>query len=179
MGMRDIAIFLVVAIGIPFILRNPAVGIGYWVWLSLMNPHRAAWGFAYSFHFAFVVAVATVIGLFLTKEPRQLKGGAAAWVLLAFVMWMCFTTLFALEPARAITMLERVVKIHVRHFPGAVHALQARTCEVADVNHRCFDRLLRRQGRRIHPQGVAAQISYGGRPRVSSPITTHLHSPSS
>ena len=109
--MRDIAIFLVVAVGIPFILRNPAVGIGYWVWLSLMNPHRAAWGFAYSFHFAFVVAVATVIGLFLNKEPRQFKGGAAAWVLLAFVVWMCITTLFALEPKEANTMLERVVKI--------------------------------------------------------------------
>ena len=111
MAIRDIVIFLVVAIGIPFILRNPAVGIGYWVWLSLMNPHRAGWGFAYSFPFAFVVFVATVVGLFLTKEPRQLKGGAAAWVLLAFVMWMCFTTLFALEPDRAIKMLERVVKI--------------------------------------------------------------------
>ena len=111
MALRDIAIFLIVAIGIPFILRNPAVGIGYWVWISLMNPHRGAWGFAYSFHFAFVIAVATMIGLFLNKEPRRLKGGAAAWVLLAFVMWMCFTTLFALEPAGAIRMLERVVKI--------------------------------------------------------------------
>ena len=111
MALRDIAVFLVVTIGIPFILRNPAVGIGYWVWLSLMNPHRATWGFAYSFPFAFVVLVATVVGLFLTKEPRGLKGGAAAWILLAFVMWMCFTTLFALEPDRAIKMLERVVKI--------------------------------------------------------------------
>jgi putative inorganic carbon (hco3(-)) transporter len=109
--MRDIALFLIVAVGIPFILRNPAVGIGYWVWFSLMNPHRAAWGFAYSFQFAFVIAVVTVIGLFLNKEPRRLKGGAAAWVLLAFVMWMCFTTLFALEPDRAHGMLERVVKI--------------------------------------------------------------------
>ncbi len=109
--MRDIALFLIVAGGIPFILRNPAVGIGYWVWLSLMNPHRAAWGFAYSFPFAFVVAVATVVGLFLTMQPRQFKGGAAAWVLLAFVGWMCFTTLFAFEPDRAIEMLERVVKV--------------------------------------------------------------------
>ena len=109
--MRDIVIFLLVAGGIPFILRNPAVGIGYWVWIGLMNPHRSAWGFAYSFPFAFVVAVATIIGLFLTKEPRQLKGGAVAWVLLLFVVWMCFTTIFALEPESAIEMLERVVKI--------------------------------------------------------------------
>ncbi len=109
--MRDIAMFLIVAGGIPFILRNPAVGIFFWVWLSLMNPHRAAWGFAYTFPFAFVVAVTTVIALFLTREPRQLKGGAATWVLLAFVGWMCLTTLFALEPERAVEMLERVVKI--------------------------------------------------------------------
>ncbi len=109
--MRDIAIFLIVAAGIPFILRNPVVGIGFWVWLSLMNPHRAAWGFAYSFPFALVVAVATIIGLFITHESRQLKGGAAAWVLLAFMAWMGITTLFALEPERAAEMLERVIKI--------------------------------------------------------------------
>jgi len=111
MALRDIVIFLVVAVGIPFILRNPAVGIGYWVWLSLMNPHRATWGIAYSFPFAFVVLLATLVGLVLTREPRGLKGGAVAWVLLAFVLWMCFTTLFALEPDRAIKMLERVLKI--------------------------------------------------------------------
>ena len=79
--MRDIVLFLLVVGGIPFILRYPAVGIGYWVWLSLMNPHRGTWGFAYSLPFAFMVAVATMIGLFMTREPRQLKGGAAAWVM--------------------------------------------------------------------------------------------------
>lgn len=109
--MRDILIFLIVIGGIPFILRTPAVGIGYWVLLSLMNPHRAAWGFAYSFPFAFVVAVATIIGLILTREPRQFKGGAATWVMLAFMAWMCVTTIFALEPVRATEMLERVIKI--------------------------------------------------------------------
>ena len=109
--MRDILIFLIVIGGIPFILRNPAVGIGYWVWLSLMNPHRATWGFAYSFQFAFVVAVATMIGLFMTREPRQLKGGAAAWVMVTFMAWMCFTTIFALEPEPAVEMMTRVTKI--------------------------------------------------------------------
>ena len=109
--MRDIVIFLIVVGGIPFILRNPAVGIGYWVWISLMSPHRAAYGFAYSFPFAFTVAVATIIGLFLSKEPRQLKGGGAVWVMIAFMAWMCVTTAFALEPDRALEMLERVIKI--------------------------------------------------------------------
>ena len=109
--MRDILIFLIVIGGIPFILRNPAVGIGFWVWISLMNPHRAAWGFAYSFPFAFVVVVATILGLIFTREPRQLKGGAATWVLLALMGWMCVTTIFALEPDRAIEMLVRVSKI--------------------------------------------------------------------
>ncbi len=109
--MRDIVIFLIVAGGIPFILRNPAVGIGYWVWISLMNPHRAAFGFAYSFPFAYAVAVATIIGLFVSKEPRQLKGGGAVWVMIAFMAWMCVTTAFALEPTRALEMLERVIKI--------------------------------------------------------------------
>jgi len=108
--MRDILIFLLVVGGIPFILRSPAVGIGYWVWIGLMNPHRSAWGFAYSLPFAFIVVVATIIGLFLTKQPRQLKGGAATWVLLLFVVWMCFTTIFAFEPESATAMLERVVK---------------------------------------------------------------------
>jgi len=109
--MRDIVIFLIVVGGIPFILRNPAVGIGYWVWISLMSPHRAAYGFAYSFPFAFTVAVATIIGLFLSKEPRQLKGGGVVWVMIAFMAWMCVTTAFALEPDRALEMLERVIKI--------------------------------------------------------------------
>lgn len=118
--MRDIAIFLLIVGGIPFILRTPAVGIGYWVWIGLMNPHRSAWGFAYSFPFAYVIAVATIIGLVLTKEPRQLKGGAATWVLLVFVAWMCFTTLFALEPDLAIPMLDRVVKILFVTFLGLI-----------------------------------------------------------
>ncbi len=116
--MRDLILTLVVFGAIPFILRSPAIGILTWMWLGLMNPQRLTWGFAYTLQFSMIVAVATLIGVFLTKEPRQWKGGAAAWVLLAFVGWMVVTTPMALVPERAWPMLERVLKIQFATFLG-------------------------------------------------------------
>lgn len=111
MGLRDLFVFLVVLIGIPFIVRRPAIGVMYWVWISLMNPHRQSFGLAYSFPFAMLIAALTLVGIVFTKEPRQLKGGAPAVLLLLMVGWMCVTTVFALVPADANRMLERELKI--------------------------------------------------------------------
>lgn len=116
MGLRDLFLFAVFLVGVPFMLRQPAVGVMYWVWFSVMNPHRQAYGPAYSFPFAMAVAVLTFIGLIFTREPRRFKGGAAAVVLLAFCAWTAVTTSFALEPLRAEPMLERVLKIQLFTF---------------------------------------------------------------
>lgn len=116
--MRDVLLTLVVVAGLPFIVQRPAIGILYWIWLGLMNPQRLAWGFAYSLQFSQIVAIATVIGVLFTREPRQMKGGAAAWVLFAFIAWTVFTTMFALVPDRAMEMLERVLKIQFVTFLG-------------------------------------------------------------
>jgi probable O-glycosylation ligase (exosortase A-associated) len=114
--MRDVILTLIIFGAVPFILRKPAIGIFFWIWLGLMNPQRLVWGFAYTLPFSMIVAGATVAGLFLTREPRQWKGGAAAWVLLAFVAWMVVTTPFAMVPDRAVLMLERVLKIQFATF---------------------------------------------------------------
>lgn len=114
--MRDVLLTAVVIGAIPFILRSPAIGIMSWMWLGLMNPQRLVWGFAYTLPFSMIVAAATMVGVFVTKEPRQWKGGAAAWVLLALVVWMVVTTPFALVPDRAVPMLERVLKIQFATF---------------------------------------------------------------
>ena len=116
MGLRDVFIFLVVLIGVPFILRRPAIGVMYWVWISLMNPHRQAFGLAYSFPFAMLIGALTVAGIVWTKEPRQMKGGAPAVVLLLLIAWMCITTYFALSPEDANRILERVLKIQIFTF---------------------------------------------------------------
>lgn len=114
--MRDLLILAIIFAGIPFILTRPWIGVIYWVWISVMNPHRLAWGFAHDFPVAQVIAIATLVGLFLTKEPRQMKGGGAAWVLLAFILYTCVTTAFSLVPDQAVPMLERVLKIQALTF---------------------------------------------------------------
>jgi putative inorganic carbon (hco3(-)) transporter len=116
MGIRDFIVFAVVFGGLPFMLRMPSIGVIYWAWLGLMNPHRQAWGLAFSFPFAMVIALATLLGLMFSKEPRRFKGGAAAWVLFAFMVWTWVTTAFALAPDDAMTMLNRVFKIQLFTF---------------------------------------------------------------
>jgi probable O-glycosylation ligase (exosortase A-associated) len=115
-GFRDFILFAVVFAGIPFILRHPWIGVIYWVWLSLMNPHRLAWGLAYDFPFAQLIALVTFAGVFLTSDERKFKGGGASWFLAAYVGFACLTTLFALVPAQAGPMLERVLKIQILTF---------------------------------------------------------------
>jgi probable O-glycosylation ligase (exosortase A-associated) len=58
-----------------------------------------------------LIAVLTVAGIVFSKEPKQLKGGAPAVILLLIVAWMCVTTTFALSPDDAQRILERVLKI--------------------------------------------------------------------
>jgi len=44
--MRDLFVTAVIFGLLPFIFKRPWVGILVWAWLSYMNPHRLAWGFA-------------------------------------------------------------------------------------------------------------------------------------
>jgi probable O-glycosylation ligase (exosortase A-associated) len=112
--MRDILITVVVAGFLPFIFRSPRIGAYVWAWLSMMNPHRAAFGFARSFPFAYVVAVSTLISFLLSRERRPLPINSITVIYLLFIFWMTVTSLFAISTPDAV--IERwlfVVKIHV------------------------------------------------------------------
>jgi len=70
--MRDLVITLIVFGSIPFILKKPYIGLLMWCWLGYMNPHRLSWGFAYDFPFAQVIAIVTMLAIFLDKEKKQI-----------------------------------------------------------------------------------------------------------
>ncbi|PLX63042.1 putative O-glycosylation ligase, exosortase A system-associated [Sedimenticola selenatireducens] len=111
--MRDIILTLIVFGSLPFILRNAYVGVLVWSWLSYMNPHRFTWGFAYSFPFAQVVAVVLLIATLLSKEKKSLPITGLTIFCILFILWMGFTTLFALQPESALVQLIKVVKIQL------------------------------------------------------------------
>lgn len=108
--MRDIIITLIVFGSLPYIFKRPWFGIVMWVWISVMNPHRLSWGFAYDFPFAAIIAGVTLVALVLTKDDKKLPNSPIVWVLFAFSFWMVVTTVFAFFPATSATMLNRVLK---------------------------------------------------------------------
>lgn len=109
--MRDLVLTAIIFGSIPFVLRHPFVGILVWSWISFMNPHRLTWGFAYDMPFAQIVAVATVIGLMLSREPKKVPSDPFVYLWVAFMAWMVLTTVFALNPSGAQDQLLKVLKI--------------------------------------------------------------------
>jgi len=110
MGLRDLLLFGVLALLVVKVPTKPYIGALAWVVFGVMVPHRLAYGPANDFQFAQVIAILTVIGLFLTKDHRQLKGGAPAVVLAVLLAWMCLTTVFSMNTTASLDYLIRVVK---------------------------------------------------------------------
>ncbi|BBB28756.1 putative O-glycosylation ligase, exosortase A system-associated [Neptunomonas japonica] len=114
--MRDLLITLIVFGSIPFILRRPYIGILMWSWLSYMNPHRLAYGFAYDMPFAQVIAI-TIFMAFVFNKDRQsipFSGTVVVWVL--FLIWASLTTYFAIYPDFAAEQYIRIIKIQIFTF---------------------------------------------------------------
>jgi probable O-glycosylation ligase (exosortase A-associated) len=110
-AMRDILITLIVFASLPLILKNPVNGVLMWIWISVMNPHTQGWGFATTFPFAQIIAVVTIFSMATSNSPKTLPASGVTFALLAMVLWMNVTTLFAIFPAASLLQLGKVMKI--------------------------------------------------------------------
>lgn len=115
--MRDILITLIVFGSIPFIFRRPYIGILMWAWLSYMNPHRLAYGFAYDMPFAQVIALAIFAAiLFNRNEVQKIPIDTTVRIWFVFIIWMGVTTLFATYPDLAKISFVKVIKVQLLTF---------------------------------------------------------------
>jgi len=110
-AMRDILLTLTIFGSVPLILVKPHIGVLVFSWISYMNPHRLTWGFAYNFQFAFLIAATTILAWAISREPKRLPWNGVTLLLIAFTLWVSFTTLFALYPDEAYIKWERTAKI--------------------------------------------------------------------
>lgn len=121
MNLRDLLILALVAWGCVLALRKPWIGIMLWTWLSIMNPHRYAWGWAYEAPVAAMSAVATLAGLLFTRERRDspFKSSAAA-VFFAFMCWITLSWLLGLDREGDYPQWNKVMKIDIMVLIGLV-----------------------------------------------------------
>ena len=109
--MRDILVTLIVFGMLPSVFKKPYVGALMWVWISVMNPHTQGWGFATSFPFAAIIGGVTMVSMLFNKDPKNLPLTAITWTLIAFVLWMNVTTVFAFYPQESYEQWIKVIKI--------------------------------------------------------------------
>lgn len=109
--MRDYGTVGIVLFFALWSLRRPWIGVLLWTWLSLLNPHRYAWGFAYDFPVAAIAAGCTLIGLIFTKDRQSPFKAAPPVILAVFIVWMTVSWLMGLDPADDHPQWDKVMKI--------------------------------------------------------------------
>lgn len=114
--MRDILLALIIFGTIPFIFMRPYLGLLVWSWISYMNPHRLAYGFAVSFPWVQLIAIVTLLSLFASKENKRIAGSPVSALLFAFLAWTLVTSYFAAVPDAAWAKWEEFAKILVMVF---------------------------------------------------------------
>jgi probable O-glycosylation ligase (exosortase A-associated) len=70
--------------------------------------------------FAMIVALTTLFGMLISREPKKIPWTRESVILLCFILWMVVTTFFAFVPALAWLQLEKVVKIQIMIFVGMI-----------------------------------------------------------
>ena len=111
--MRDLLIFAIVVVGCIAALRRPWIGIMLWTWLSVMNPHRYAYGFSYAAPLALMAALSVLIGLLMTKDRDSPFKGSPVTILVIFMVWMTISWLQGLDVSGDYEQWKKVMKIDV------------------------------------------------------------------
>lgn len=109
--MRDLLIISIVVLASLAALRRPWVGILAWTWLSIMNPHRYAFGLAYDAPLAAMVAVTTLMGaMFAGNKHSPFLGPPVKWFVV-FIFWITLSWLAGLSPEADYPQWNKVMKI--------------------------------------------------------------------
>lgn len=114
--MRDLLLMSIILPAALMALRHPWIGLVLWVWVSVMNPHRYTYGFAYDAPLALIAAVTTLVGLVVTREKSSPFLAAPPKWLAVFVIWITLSWLMGLDPEGQFGQWDKVMKVYLMVF---------------------------------------------------------------
>ena len=109
--MRDLLLISIFVVTALMALKRPWIGVMLWTWLSIMNPHRYTYGFAYSAPLAATAVGVTLLGLLFTKERDLPFKGAPVTIFTVFMIWITLSWLLGLDPVNDYEQWKKVMKI--------------------------------------------------------------------
>ncbi len=111
--MRDLLIITIVLGGSIAALRRPWIGVLVWTWLSLMNPHRFAYGMSYDAPLSAIAAATTLSGLLMTKDRSSPMIDVPVFWFVVFSAWITVSWLFGMSPEGDYPQWNKVMKINL------------------------------------------------------------------
>lgn len=110
--MRNISFAGAMALLLAVIAARPFIGVLVWCWISFMNPHQMAWGWASDMPWALMVFAATLFGCVVAREPSRMPWNGMVALTLALILCVSVASFFALSNIGAVqAKWERTVKM--------------------------------------------------------------------
>lgn len=111
--MRDLIVATALFAPLLWAFRAPWIGLMVWVVVSILNPHRFTYGFAYSLPYAIVAALITLFGVAFVKTDKRSPWNKQSILLILLLLWMCVTTAFGFSPKDSFVNLNNTFKVYL------------------------------------------------------------------
>ncbi len=95
--MRDILLVLVFPFLLYFIFKRPYIGVSLWIWSAMFFPNGWVWGFASSFRYNLLIALATILSYVFQKDKIKTEGSALTTLIIFFFIWTTISSIFTIS----------------------------------------------------------------------------------
>ncbi|MDO8651361.1 MAG: putative O-glycosylation ligase, exosortase A system-associated [Undibacterium sp.] len=94
--MRDIVLLSILPFLVYAIFQRSFIGLGLWIWTAMFFPNGWVYGIAGVIRYNLLFAGLTIGVYFMSKQKLRLQLGTVGWMVILFLIWTFFTTLFGL-----------------------------------------------------------------------------------